>query len=126
MKRSVAILLLSLSAVCLAKPPPCDRWPTNVAEGRLRNEGIIDPTKIDHSKTMAVRLASEKIGKDRFYGKDLYREVYHITYYENSGKQVSVITVNDAGWSECSMSGVEVFLVSQHMGPVEPLIKELK
>ncbi|MBC8732892.1 hypothetical protein [Paraburkholderia sp. UCT2] len=124
MKRAVATLLLSLPALSLAKPPPCDRWPTNVAEGKLKAAGLIDQTKLDFSKTRAVRLSSEKIGKDQFYGKDLYRQVYHITFYEESGKQVSVITVNDAGWTECSMSGVEVFVVSQHMGPVEPLIKE--
>ncbi|MCC8392701.1 hypothetical protein LJ656_08885 [Paraburkholderia sp. MMS20-SJTR3] len=126
MKRAVAVLVLSLPALCLAKPPPCDRWPTNIAEGWLMDEGLIERANLDHSKTRALRLSSEKIGKDELYGKDLYRQVYHITYYDKRGKQiVSVITVNDAGWEECSMSQVEVFVVSQHMGPAETLIKGL-
>ncbi|MCC8392993.1 hypothetical protein LJ656_10370 [Paraburkholderia sp. MMS20-SJTR3] len=125
MKRAFAFTLLCFSALSIAKPPPCESWPTNIADGWLIDAGLLDKDKLDHAKTRAVRLSSEKIGKDRFYGKDLYRQVHHITYYEKGGKQISVITVNDAGWEECSMSEVEVFVVSQHMGPVESLIKGL-
>ncbi|MCC8392700.1 hypothetical protein LJ656_08880 [Paraburkholderia sp. MMS20-SJTR3] len=120
-----AIMLLSLPALCLAKSPPCESWPINVADGQLIRAGLLERENLDWRKTRAVRLSSEKIGKDRLYHKDLYRQVHHVTYYEKSGKPISVITVNDAGWEECSMSQVEVFVVSLHLEPLEPLIKGL-
>ncbi|APA88318.1 hypothetical protein BJG93_23365 [Paraburkholderia sprentiae WSM5005] len=125
MRRAFAIMLLSLPALCLAKSPPCDRYPTNVAEVALTNERLTDPAKIDHSKTRAVQLASEKIGKDED-GEQLWRQVYHITFYEKGGKEFKVITVGEAAWSECSMSAVEVFVVSRHSPPVHRLFKDIE
>ncbi|MGF6934318.1 hypothetical protein OKW41_003457 [Paraburkholderia sp. UCT70] len=115
MKRTFAVLLLSLPALCLAQGrpnPPCDGWPTNIAENSLKNAGMLG--NIDYTKTQAVQLASEKIGKDED-GEQLWREVYHITFHEKNGNKVKVIAVNDAGEFECSMSAVEVFVVSKHL-----------
>jgi hypothetical protein len=108
--RYLAVLLVSLPGVCLAASPPCASWPTNMALVHLKNAGIADPTKIDESKTKAVRLASEKVGKD------LYRQVYDITFYEKTGSKVEVITSSEASNEECSMSGVDVFVVSRRLG----------
>ncbi|MCC8392657.1 hypothetical protein LJ656_08655 [Paraburkholderia sp. MMS20-SJTR3] len=124
MKRSFLLTLLLLPALCLAESPQCDRYPTNVAEIALRNSGFLKPGYIDYSKIKAVRLASEKTGKDED-GDQLWRQVYHITFHEKSGKRVSVITASDAGSEECSMSQVEVFVVAVHLPLVDPLIKEL-
>ncbi|MGF6733239.1 hypothetical protein OKW50_005384 [Paraburkholderia youngii] len=116
MKRTVVALLLSLPALlCAAQSQPepqCDRWPTNIAEGRLKKAGLLG--NIDYTKTKAVQLASEKIGKSED-GEQLRREVYHITFHEENGDKVKVIAVNDAGEFECSMSAVEVFVVSRHL-----------
>jgi hypothetical protein len=57
-----------------------------------------------------VRLASEKVGKD------LYRQVYDITFYEKTGSKIEVITSSKASNEECSMSGVDVFVVSRRLG----------
>ncbi|WP_238537985.1 hypothetical protein [Paraburkholderia atlantica] len=76
----------------------------------LKNAGITDPTKIDESKTKAVRLASEKVGKD------LYRQIYDITFIEKNGPRIEVITSSEASAQECSMSGVDVFVVSRRLG----------
>ncbi|WP_233804944.1 hypothetical protein [Paraburkholderia sp. HP33-1] len=117
MKRALAALLLSLPALCLAQGrpnPPCDRWPTNIAENSLKDAGMLG--NIDYTKTQAVQLASEKIGKYED-GEQMWREVYHITFHEKNGNKVKVITVNDAGEFECSMSSVEVFVVSKHLLP---------
>ncbi|MGF6964914.1 hypothetical protein OKW43_001919 [Paraburkholderia sp. WC7.3g] len=65
MKHALAVPLLSLPALCLAQSrpnPPCDRWPTNIAENSLKSAGMLG--SIDYTKTQAVQLASEKIGKD--------------------------------------------------------------
>jgi hypothetical protein len=58
-----------------------------------------------------VRLASEKIGKD------LYRQVHLVTLTDDAGKTVEVVTVNDASSQECSMSSVDAYVVSRHLGP---------
>ncbi|MCC8394734.1 hypothetical protein LJ656_19250 [Paraburkholderia sp. MMS20-SJTR3] len=117
MKRALTVLLLSLPVLCPAQGrpnPPCDRWPTNIAENSLKDAGMLG--NIDYTKTQAVQLSSEKIGKSED-GEQLWREVYHITFHEKGGKKIKVIAVNDAGEFECSMSAVEVFVVSNHLLP---------
>jgi hypothetical protein len=37
-----------------------------------------------------------------------------------SGDPVEVITVNDASHEECSMSGVDVFVISKELGGLKP------
>src|SRR5690242_982197 len=73
--------------------PDCTRtgaWPTMMTMVQLKNEGIIDPTKLDQSKTKTIRLASEQIGKD------LFRQVHRVTLTEKTGKTFEAITISDA------------------------------
>jgi hypothetical protein len=116
MRHALAVLLLSLPALCLAQGrpnPPCDKWPTNIAEGRLKSAGMLG--SVDYTKTEAVQLASEKIGKYED-GEQMWREVYHITFQEKNGNKIKVIAVNEAaGEFECSIGGVDVFIVSGHL-----------
>ncbi|MBN3722629.1 hypothetical protein G3N92_00300 [Burkholderia sp. Ac-20379] len=90
-----------------AAPPKCTSWPTNMGLVHLKNAGITDPTKVDESKTKAKMIASEKVGKD------LYRQVYDITYQERNGNAVEIITSSEASSEECSMGGVDVYVVSK-------------
>ena len=76
----------------------------------LKNAGITTNDKVDFSKVKAVRLASEKIGKD------LYRQVHRVTFVEKSGNIIEVVTSNDVSNEECSMSGVDVYVVSRRIG----------
>jgi len=95
-----------------ANGPNCSGgWPTDMTFVHLKNAGITDNDKIDFTKTRTVRLASEKIGKD------LYHQVYDVKYTEKSGRVIEAIAVHDASQEECSMTGVDVFVVSQHLGP---------
>lgn len=117
MKNLLVIILLAVlpSTVAAkgAKDPNCagvDQWPTNMAFVHLKNAGITTKEKIDFKKTKTTRLASEKIGKD------LYRQIHHVTFTEKTGKTIKVITSNEASSEECSMSGVKVFVISQHLG----------
>ena len=113
------ILTAALIATAVATPvfsarnPNCagvERWPTQSALVNLKNAGITDNEKLDFTKTKTMRLASEQIGKN------LYRQVHRVIFTEKSGKTIEIITVNNASSEECSMSDVDVFVVSQHLG----------
>ena len=111
--RLLAVLFVLIPLAADAKNPDCagiNRWATRMAFAELKNAGITENDKVDFAQTRTVRLASEKIGKD------LYRQVHHITFTEKSGKIIEVITVNDASSQECSMSGVEVYVIAKHLG----------
>ena len=64
---------------------------------------------VDFSKTKTVRLASEKTGKD------LYHQVYGVTFTEYSGRTIEDIAIHDASDEECSMTGIGLFVVSYHL-----------
>jgi tRNA(Met) C34 N-acetyltransferase TmcA len=92
--------------------PDCSGgWPTKMSFVELKNAGLVDNESIDSSKTKTVRVASERIGKG------LWRQVYHVTFTKRSGDRIDAIAVHDASDEECSMSGVEVFVVCRHLNP---------
>ncbi len=107
------VMLAAIPLTTLAADPDCsgiEKWPTKMAFVRLKNAGITDNEKLDFTKTKTVRLASERIGKD------LYRQVHHVTFTEKAGNTIEVITVNSASIEECSMSSVDVFIILKHLG----------
>lgn len=112
----VLVALVALAVVpcaTMAKDPDCtggDRYPVAMAFVHLKNAGLTDNDKVDFTKTTVKRLASEKIGKD------LYRQVHLVRFTEVSGGTLEVITVNDASSVECSMSGVEAYVVARKLG----------
>ncbi len=109
----VSILLVLSPSLAVAGNPDCagvDRWPTKMAFVHLKNVGLTDNNRLDFTKTKTIRLASEKIGDN------LYRQVHHIIFTEKSGHKIETITINNASNEECSMSDVDVFVVSQHLG----------
>lgn len=76
----------------------------------LKNEGLTDNDRLDIGMTRTVRIASQRIADS------LWRQVHHVTFTEKSGRTLQAITVNDASYEECSMSGVDVFVVSKRLG----------
>jgi len=117
MKNLILIFLMFIFVACStlsqAKTPNCsgvDQWATNMAFTHLKNSGVMNNETLDFSKTKTVLIASEKIEDD------LYRQVHSITFTEKTGKVIKVITVNDASSEECSMSGVEVYLINKQLG----------
>jgi len=114
MKGVVFVALLALTSFpTFAKHPDCsgvDRWATNMAFVHLKNAKYTDNDKLDFTKTKTIRLASEQIGKD------LYRQVHLVTFTEKSGNKIEVVTVNDASNQECSMTGVDVYVVKEKIG----------
>ena len=94
----------------LSGGPDCSGgWPTIMTFVELKNAGITNNENVDFSKTKTVRIASEKTGKD------LYHQVYEVTYTERSGRTIDAIVVADASYTECSMNQPEIFVVSQHL-----------
>lgn len=114
MKTLLALLILAApSAVALAKDPDCtgtERWPAKMSFVHLRNAGLVTNETTNFDKTSVVRLASEKLAKD------LYRQVHRITFTDRSGATIEVIAVNNVSSEECSVSGVDVFVVARHLG----------
>ncbi|HEY9097715.1 MAG TPA: hypothetical protein VIN38_02480 [Thiobacillus sp.] len=109
----VSITLIALSATAFAKTPDCtkpDAWPAGMAFTHLKNAGELDNNVLDFSQTKVTRLASEKIGKD------LFRQVHLVKFVKQSGDIVLAMTVNEVSSQECSMSNVDVFLVSKQLG----------
>jgi hypothetical protein len=111
---SIIIALLCLSSgLAFSGSPNCtgvDSWATNMAFVNLKNAGLTDNYRLDFTKTKVVLLASEKIGKD------LYRQIHLVTFTQKTGETIEVITSNEASHQECSMSGVQVFVISKRLG----------
>ncbi len=119
MKRLLAFAVFVTVVAAVARPqaektngPDCSgSWPTNMTFVHLKNAGLADSISVDFSKTKTSRLASERIGKG------LWHQVYHVTFTKKSGGTIEAIALHDASLEECSMSGVEVFVVSSHLNP---------
>lgn len=107
-----AMPVMAEASASPTKHPDCsgiERWATSMAYVQLKNAGIMNSEQIDFSQTKTIRLASEKIGDDE------YRQVHHVTFTRTDGSEVDVITLNVASNEECSLSAVEVFVVSKRL-----------
>ena len=114
--KTLACLAIAAAVIgdpLLAADPDCtspDAWPAGSAFAHLKDAGLVNNEQLDFKKTTVSRIASEKIGRD------LYRQVHLVSFQKNSGERVDAITVNNASREECSMSEVEVYVVSIHLG----------
>jgi len=105
------LLLATVDAIAQSSQthgPDCSgSWPTNMAQATLKNEGLLNNEEIDFTKTKTTRLASEKVGKDRWH------QVYFVTFYKRFGDRIQAVVVHDASIEECSVTGVQVYVVSR-------------
>jgi len=105
------LLLATFDAIAQSSQthgPDCSgSWPTNMAQATLKNEGLLNNEEIDFTKTKTTRLASEKVGKDRWH------QVYFVTFYKRFGDRIQAVVVHDASIEECSVTGVRVYVVSR-------------
>lgn len=107
-------VLTERDGVSRAQTPDCagvEQWPTSMAFASLKNAGVTDNDRLDFAKTKTTRLASEQIKKG------VFRQIHRVTFSEKSGKVIEVLTVNDASNEECSMGGVDVYVISRHLSP---------
>lgn len=49
-------------------------------------------------------------------GRDLWRQVFRVTFPLKSGRKIEAIVVSDTSVEECSMGTVQIFLVSKQLG----------
>ena len=102
------------SAPTRSESPDCsgvEQWATSMALVQLKNASFTDNDRLDFSKTVTKRLASEEVAGG------LFRQVHHVVFTEKNGHRIEAITVNDASHEECSMSGVDVYVIDKHLGP---------
>ena len=93
-----------------ANGPQCsESWADPMTFATMKNAKLVTNDEINFEKTKSDRIASQKIGKG------LWHQVYHITYTKKSGETIEAITVHDASSEECSMTAVEVYVVSKHL-----------
>ena len=108
---ALCVRLNAQSSVEKVNGPDCSGgWPTNMTFVHMKNAGLVDNSSTDFSKTKTVRLASQKIGRD------LWRQVYDVIYTKKSGDAIEAIAIHDASTEECSMTGVDVYVISRHLG----------
>ena len=104
--------LLSLAAAMLPTPsladPDCagpNNWPASMTFAQLKNAGVLSNDQVDFSRTSSILIASQKIKRD------LYRQVFKITYVAKNGRKIQSIAVSDASRDECSMGDVTVYRI---------------
>ena len=106
-------ILFTLKLGTLALSPDCsapDAWPAQMALVHLKNAGVLSLSELDATKTKVSLLASEEVGAN------LFRQVHAVSFTTLTGSVIEVITRNDATRDECSGSGVDVYIVSRHLG----------
>lgn len=107
----VAAALLTGLSIATHADPDCrgpDQWPAAMALVQLKNTGVAK--NIAPVQSNVERLASEKISDD------LYIQIHRITFTDNTGKTIQVITKSQTSTDECSMSDVEVFVIDRKLG----------
>jgi hypothetical protein len=92
------------------KSPDCsgpDHYAAGVAFATLKNAGAVTNENVDFSGVKSTTIVSQRIGKD------LWRQVFRVTFPLKSGSPVEALVVSDASSEECSMSDPQIFLVSR-------------
>lgn len=81
----------------------CHRWPMVMAESWLKDTKKV---KLQLDKTTGEKIASQKIKKG------LINNIFIFHFIDDKDQEYKVITKNIASAEECSISGVEVYLIS--------------
>ena len=104
------VLIICGAAAPAGKPPACsgpDHYAASVAFGALKNAVKLTSDNVDFSHVKSIAIVSQRIGKD------LWRQVFRVTYPLKTGHRVEAIVVSDASSEECSMSSPQIFIVKE-------------
>ena len=110
-----AITLAAAVACIGAAPAPkngpdcsgAERFPAGVAFGAMKNEGLLTSYNVLWKQVRGRTIASQRIGKN------LWRQVFRVTYPLTTGTKVEAIVVEDVSTDECSVSEPQIFLISK-------------
>lgn len=89
-------------------PPDCSQWYKTMVWVNLKNEGLVDPPKVTDTSGQATLLASETVGPNQ-----LRKYVYLVTFPSKAGGSVQAIATGRSSKTECSETGVNVYIVSK-------------
>lgn len=104
------IFFTCTAAAQTLKAPDCsgrDHWAAGMAFTKLKNANVITNDGVDFDHVTSKMIVSQRVGKD------LWRQVFRVTFPLKSGSPVQAIVVSDASSEECSMSDAQVLLVSK-------------
>ena len=101
------ILLAGGSAKADPKCAGPDHWPASMTFAQLKNRGVLTNDAVDFTRTTSNQIASQRIGRD------LYRQVFKVTFFLKDGRAVRAIAISDASKDECSMSDVTVYRIAE-------------
>jgi hypothetical protein len=104
------ILLVSVGAAPPRKAPDCsgpNHWAAGIAFAQLKNAGVMTNEAVEFEHVTSKTVVSQQVGKD------LWRQVFRVTFPIKSGGAIEAIVVSDASSEECSMSDGQVFLISK-------------
>lgn len=120
MKTRILLLLSLILCVSVAAqyksekndgPDLSGGWPTTLTLRVLQDAGLVDAGQIDPAGTQAVRLASEKVGKD------LWSQFYLVRFKLRTGNTVEAIAAINASKTADMRSGPVVYVVSKVLNP---------
>ena len=112
-KRLFFLALITFTVTSYAASPNCsgvDNWAARMSFVHLKNAGFLNSQNIDLKKTKVELIVSKEVSKG------LYRQIHLVTFEKKSGEVIKVITINDASIAECSMSAVNVYVISERLG----------
>lgn len=73
----------------------------------MKNEGLLTNENVRWKQVRSRTIASQRIGKD------LWRQVFRVTYPLTTGRKIEAIVVEDVSFDECSMSSPQIFVISK-------------
>jgi hypothetical protein len=109
-----AIALAGLACIAAASVPKngpdCsgpEHYPASVAFGAMKNERLLTNYNVLWKQVRSRTIASQQIGKN------LWRQVFKVTYPLTTGRSVQAVVVEEVSTDECSMSEPQIYLISK-------------
>lgn len=76
----------------------------------LQNDGLVLRGGVDSKSVQSTLLSIQPLGKG------LYSQIWQLIITPNDAAPITVITRNTFSTEECSLSGVDVWVVKKHLG----------
>ena len=73
----------------------------------MKDAGLLTNYNVKWKDIRSRTIASQRIGKN------LWRQVFRVTYPLTTGQRLEAIVVEEVSFDECSMSEPQIFLISK-------------
>jgi hypothetical protein len=113
----IAAFALALAPGAAAVPipkngPDCsgpDHYAAGVSFATLKNAGLLTNETVVWSKVQSRTIASQ------LSRKNVWRQVFRVTFPLTNGKKLETIFVQDASNEECSFGDTQLFLIAKDL-----------